>query len=103
MAQEAEFRLHTGLKMKALGRLEGLHVLSFEKTLHVKAFNTLQRHGVPEQLVGTWNVCRAVLSKELLGKPKTAETLRAALTRRHDALTDIDASWEVGASCSIPS
>ena len=95
LAQEAEFRLHAFLKMRALGRLAGLEMMSFEKTLHTHTFSCLQRTGIPDDLVGTWNIARRILSKELLDKPKTCDTLRAALSRRHEACTDIDASWEV--------
>ena len=95
MAQEAEFRLYNCLKGKALGRLDGLDVFKFERTMHKGAFVALQKHGIPEALVGMWTCGRKVLVKELEGKPRTAEALKAALSRRYEAIVEIDASWEV--------
>ena len=93
-AQEAEFRLHAMLKTRCIGYLEGVKLLSFEKTLHKGAGATLLRRAcAPEELCGEWNMARALIEKEVQGKKKSAETLRSALSRKNDAACEIDSSF----------
>ena len=92
MAHEAECRLNAALKRRALGKLEGVTLLGFEQRLH-KGINPLTRSGVPADMCGTWNLARAMNSKELAGKDLTPATLKAALTRKNEACCEVDATW----------
>ena len=97
--QEAEFRLHAVLKTRSVGRLEGVRILSFEKTLHkAAAAHCLKRSPVAEELTGVWNMARALIDKEVEGKKKSSETLKAAISRKMEACTDCDSSFVLDAA-----